>query len=540
MEEEIRNRLADALARAGADVSAAGVELTVPLDAAHGDWSTNAALTAAKTAGVPPRTLATALVEAAAATPGVARAEVAGPGFVNIYLADRVVFDALTAALAQGADYGRSAGGAGAKVQVEFVSANPTGPLNAVSARAAAFGDALARLLAFTGARVDREFYVCDCGSQIEMLGASVRARGMERRGEAATIPEDGYRGEYVVALADRLAAAAGWEKQTDAELGSRAAQLVNDGQRRDLEAFGVRGMNYFPESSLYPRAVEEMLARLAGAGLSYVKEGATWFRTTAGGDDEDRVLVRSDGRPTYFAADVAYHLNKKNRGYGKVIDVLGPDHHGHIKKLLAMARLLGFPEGWLEVIISQQVNLLEGGEKVKMSKRAGALVPMADVVHDIGVDAARFFFLLRAPSSHLDFDLALARKQTLENPVYYAQYCHARVASLVREAGGEPAADDGPAAFGELDEPEERTLARKVWAFPYLVTGAAAAREPHRLTAYAGDTASLFHRYYQHHRILQAPRPAQAAARLTLARAVGQTIKNALELLGVSVPERM
>ena len=542
MEETLQALLLESLSQAGADVAASDAEFAVPPDPAHGDLTTNAALVFAPKLGTDPRALAADVAASLRGAPGVAAAEVAGPGFVNVRLADDVVLDALRAALEQGDDYGQSDLGRGTRVQVEFVSANPTGPLNAVNARAAAFGDALARLLAFAGHDVEREFYVCDVGTQMDLLGQSVRARLLESLGEEAEIPEGGYRGDYVVDLARRL-----YERgeispaDDDRAVAAAAAEETVSAQRADLEDFGVSFDRWFRESSLYPEKVEEARASVVGRGATYEKDGALWFRTTAAGDDEDRVIVRSDGRPTYFMTDIAYHLDKRDRGFTKVIDVLGPDHHGHAKKLHAMVELLGLPADWLEVIISQQVNLLEGGEKVKMSKRAGNLVTMSEVIESIGVDAARFFFLMRSSSSHLDFDIELARKQTPENPVYYAQYCHARVESVMREAGPEKAAAPPDAADpGELGLPEERLLARTIWEFPKYVKNAARAREPNRLTAYATGLASLFHNYYHHHRIIQAPSEAAAQARLVLARAVGQTMKNALRLLGVSAPSRM
>jgi arginyl-tRNA synthetase len=542
MEETLQSLLLEALSKAGADVAERDAEFTVPPDPAHGDLTTNAALVFAKELGVNPRALAADVASALGGAPGVVQAEVAGPGFVNVRLADDVIRGALRAAVERGDDYGRSEPGAAVRTLVEFVSANPTGPLNAVNARAAAFGDALARLLAFTGDDAAREFYVCDVGTQMDLLGQSVRARLLESLGEEAEVPEGGYRGEYVADLARRLRDRGEISPADgDEAVAAAAAQELVSGQKADLEAFGVSFDRWFRESSLYPAKVEEARESLVGRGATYEKDGALWLRTTAAGDDEDRVIVRSDGRPTYFMADVAYHLDKHDRGYARAIDVLGPDHHGHVKKLHAMVELLGFPADWLEVVISQQVNLLEGGEKVKMSKRAGNLVTMAEVTDSIGVDAARFFFLMRSASSHLDFDIELARKQSPENPVYYAQYCHARVRSILREAGAEKAAAPADATdLGELNLSEERLLARTVWEFPKYVRNAARAREPHRITAYAATLASLFHNYYHHHRIIQAPSEAAAAARLILARAVGQTMKNALHLLGVSAPSRM
>ncbi|MEE8640395.1 MAG: arginine--tRNA ligase [bacterium] len=542
MEEKLRTLLRKALAELGGEGTEEEAEFTVPPKPAHGDLTTNAALVLAKKLDADARKLAQNVAEELRKAPGAAAVDVAGPGFVNVRLADAVLFVSLRDALARGDDYGRGDEGRGARVQVEFVSANPTGPLNAVNARAAAYGDALARLLEFTGHDVEREFYVCNVGTQMDLLGQSVRARLAELRGEKAEIPDGGYRGEYVIDLARRLYEEKKISDGDDvAKLAAAAAAEIVDRQRADLADFGVNFDLWFREDSLYPADVETAKRVAAERGAVYEKDGALWLKTTAAGDDEDRVIVRADGRPTYFMADIGYHLNKYERGFAKAIDVLGPDHHGHVKKLYAMAELLGLPAGWLEIIISQQVNLLEGGEKVKMSKRAGNLVTMREVMDNIGVDAARFFFLMRTPAAHLDFDLELARTQTPENPVYYAQYCHARVESVKQEAGAEAAeASPDAADMAALDLAEERLIARAVWEFPKVVANAAARREPHRLTAYATNLAALFHNYYQHHRILQAPNEAEVRARLVLTRALGQTMKNALRLLGVSAPSHM
>ena len=542
MEEKLLTSLREALAKLGADVAETDAEFTVPPDPAHGDLTTNAALVLGKKLGADARALAQELAEELRKAPGAAAVDVAGPGFVNVRLADGVIFGALQGALARGDDYGRGQEGRGAKVQIEFVSANPTGPLNAVSARAAAYGDALARLLEFTGHAVEREFYVCDVGTQIELLGQSVRARLAELRGEKVEIPDDGYRGEYVRDLARRLLDEGKISREEGVhEIAAAAAEEIIAWQKSDLHDFAVDFDKWYRESSLYPDRVDEARRLLAGRGATYEKDGALWLKTTAAGDDEDRVIVRADGRPTYLMTDIAYHLDKYERGFAKAIDVLGPDHHGHAKKLCAMAELLGLPAGWLEVIISQQVNLVEGGGKITMSKRAGNLVTMREVIDNIGVDAARFFFLTRTPAAHLDFDLELARKQTPENPVYYAQYCYARVESIKREAGADVAnAPPEETDLRELDLAEERLLARAIWEFPKVVADAAAHREPHRLTAYVSALAALFHSYYHHHRVLQAPTAAKVRARFVLAQAVGRTMENALRLMGVSAPSRM
>lgn len=545
MLNEIKAALSEVLVAAGVPAKdAGGVELEIPTHPAHGDLTTNAALVFSKKTGMQPPQLAAKLAAAGRQLPFITAAEVAGPGFVNLRVADEVIFAALVQAVQEGDEFGRGDEGNGLKVQVEFVSANPTGPLNAVNARAAAYGDALARLLAFVGYDVQREYYVCDVGTQIALLGASVRERFLEyAEGKKPEIPEEGYHGDYVIPLARRVFEEKGevTPQDDDERIGRAAANIITAEHQDTLRAFGVDNVIWFHESWLYEQnKIEETLRRIKAAGLCYESDGALWFKTTAGGDDEDRVIIRSDGRPTYFMADVAYHLNKFDRGFEKVIDVLGPDHHGHTKKMLAALALLGLPASWLEIIISQQVNMVEGGTRVKMSKRAGALVPMDELVADPGVDASRFFFLTRSPSAHLDFDLTLARQQSLDNPVYYVQYCHARVASIKKEAGRDADAPPERAPLNALNQTAERQLAREIWQFPLVIKTAASKREPHKVTAFATRVAGLFHNYYQHHRILQAPTQEQKEARLVLARAVGQTIKNALSVLGVSAPVRM
>lgn len=536
MENRLREKTLAALREAGADENDAGqVELTIPPDPAFGDLTTNAALIFGRKFGRPPRELAAAVAAALASDPDVASATVAGPGFVNLRLRDVFILKHIQRALQEGDSYGSSDHLRDQSLQVEFVSANPTGPLNAVNARAAAYGDALARCLSFLGAAVHKEYLVNDVGTQIELLGQSLRVRRRQDLGQDACLPPEGYAGAYVIELARDLAGQINWEAD-DVALGTKAAEVIVAGQRQDLAAFGVNFDRWFHQRELYPDKIEDALRLLRQRGAVYHKDGATWLTTAAAGDDEDRVVVRNNGQPTYFMADIAYHLDKYRRGFSKAIDVLGPDHHGHQKKMYAMTRLLGIPEGWLEIIISQQVNLLAEGVKVKMSKRAGHLVTLRELIDAIGVDAARFFFLTRSPSAHLDFDLALARKQTPENPVYYAQYCHARVESIKRE--GPPVTTDFD--LGALSLPEERLLARTIWELPAIAYDAAVRRQPHHLVSYVIRLAGLFHNYYHHHRVLQAPSAAKAAARLALVAAVGQTVKNALALVGVSAPDRM
>lgn len=544
MEELLKERISDALAgAAGIEVEPAAVELSVPADPSHGDLAANAAMVYAKDAGRNPRELAEAIVEKLVAPEGVESVDVAGPAFINFKLSDAFFAGVVAEVLDRGDEYGKRDIGAGECVQVEFVSANPTGPLNAVSARQAAYGDALARVLAFTDYRVETEYLVNDVGTQVDLFGQSVLARIAEELGrDEPKLPDGGYQGEYVRELAKELLAEKGEALVDDAAaVTENAVGKMVEGQKDVLVTFRVEFDKWFHQSSMYPAFVEETLKVLEDSGAVYEQGGAKWARTTAEGDDEDRVLVRADGRPTYFLADLAYHRDKRRRGYDKAIVVLGPDHHGHQKRMYAGMGLLDIPDGWLEIVLNQQVNMLSAGEKQKMSKRAGALVEMSEVIDEIGADAARFFFLMRSQTAHLDFDLELAKQETLENPVYYAQYCHARVVSLAREAakeGWEP--EKLEPDMSALDAPEERLLTRKLWEFGGVVETAARQREPHRLTTYLTEVAGQFHGWYQKYRVLQADTRAIAEARLTLARAAGQVVRNGLRLLGVEAPERM
>jgi arginyl-tRNA synthetase len=546
MEELLKERISDALAgAAGIEIKPAAIELSVPTDPAHGDLAANAAMVYAKVTGRNPRELAEAIAEKLVAPEGVESVDVAGPGFINFKLSDAFFGGVVTEVLERGDEYGKRDVGAGEYAQVEFVSANPTGPLNAVSARQAAYGDALARVLAFTGYRVETEYLVNDVGTQVDLFSESVRARMAETLGRGEPkLPEEGYQGEYVRELAKELLTENDETLVDDAgAITEKAVAKMVEDQKDVLTAFRVGFDSWFHQSSMYPAFIKETLKVLEDDGAVYEREGAKWAKTAAEGDDEDRVLVRADGRPTYFLADLAYHLNKRRRGYDKAIVVLGPDHHGHQKRMYAGMRLLNIPDGWLEIVLNQQVNMLSAGETMKMSKRAGALVEMSEVMDEIGVDAARFFFLMRSHTAHLDFDLELAKQETLENPVYYAQYCHARVASLVlvREAAKE---GWGPekleSDLSAIDAPEERLLMRKLWEFGNVVETAARQREPHRLTTYLTELAGQFHGWYQKYRVLQAETRALGEARLTLARAAGQVVRNGLSLLGVEAPERM
>jgi arginyl-tRNA synthetase len=428
---------------------------------------------------------------------------------------------------------------------VEYVSANPTGPMNIVNARAAAIGDALVRLLAASGHAAKSEFYVNDAGRQVDLLGLSLQARYREHVGQPGAFPEDGYQGAYVSELAaqfppEEAAAALADPKATRFREWSLEHMLA--WQREDLAHYGMRFDRWFRESDLHAGGkLDQALAELEKRGHVYESEGAKWFRSTAFGDEKDRVLVRSNGEPTYFLADIAYHADKYERGFRKVIDLWGPDHHGHVQRLQSALVAYGLPEGFLEVLIVQFVKLLSGGEPVKMSKRAGEFITLRELVDEVGADNARYFFLMRSATTPLDFDLDLAKKQSDENPAYYVQYAHARIASLVRyaESNGIEEPKDPGASVRLLDAPEELAVLKELALFPDIVRGAARAREPHRVPAYLQRASESFHRFYHVHRVVTEDRE-RSQARLLLCLGARRVLANGLGLLGVSAPERM
>jgi len=548
----LRDALAHALegALAGAGVTGeAGVALEVPRQPEHGDYATNAALTLGKLARRPPRALAEAVVAALPKDhPLIESASVAGPGFINLRLRPAALQGELLDVLAQGAAYGTWPARGGPSILVEFVSANPTGPMNVVNARAGAVGAALVRLYRAAGRKADGEFYVNDAGRQVDLLGASVRARFAARVGEPAAFPEDGYQGAYITDLAaevDEAMGRAALARGDDAWFRAFALERMLTGQERDLAAYGVTFDRWARESALHAGGdLARALADLTARGHVYAAEGATWFRSTTFGDEKDRVLVRQNGEPSYFLADIAYHRAKAERGYGRVLDLWGPDHHGHIARLAAALGALGLPAEFFRVTIVQFVRLLSKGELVKMSKRAGEFVTLSDLIEEVGADAAKYFFLMRSTSAHLDFDLDLAREQSSENPCYYVQYAHARIASVLRlaaEKGVSAPADAAAraAVVARLVAPEERELLRLLAQFPDLVLGAAEAEEPHRVPTYLATVAAAFHQFYHQHRIVTDDL-GLTHARLLLSAGTRQVIANGLALLGVTAPERM
>jgi len=545
--DALRAELARVASRLGAD----GVEFVLerPRDAGHGDLATNLAMVLARRERSNPRkTAERVLAELRLSPEFVSRTEIAGPGFINFWLAEDQLALAHRRILEQGAAYGRSATGGGLKVNVEFVSANPTGPLHVGHGRGAALGDAIAALLEWTGHAVTREFYINDAGVQIDRVAQSLWARVRELTGHPATIPDGGYHGEY---LRDNAREVLEREGPAFAELPedegirrARALALViqRAEQDRDLADFGVRFGVMSSEQAIYDSGrVEHALELLHDRGLTFEAEGALWLRTTAFGDDKDRVLRKTDGTFTYLVPDIAYHIDKHDRGFDRVIDVWGADHHGYIPRMRAVLSALGYPPEFFDVALVQLVKVVRGGEEVKMSKRSGEFVTLRDLYEEVGVDAARYFFLMRKGASPLDFDVDLAKRQTDENPVFYVQMAHARLSGIFRTAERPPDSVTGDLDLAALPAPQDAELLKKLVTFPEIVEKAAREREPHRITVYLHELATVVHGWYHHTRAVGAPEgPATEQARLLLARAARIVLANALALLGISAPDRM
>lgn len=523
------------------------VQIEVPGNPDHGDFSSNLAMTMARAEKKSPRQIAEALVAELGNCDFLSKVEIAGPGFVNFTLAPTCWYEVLDDIIAKGKKYGLSQVGQGRKVQVEFVSANPTGPLHIGHGRGAVVGDAVASILQAAGFDVQREYYVNDAGNQVAILGRSIWMRMREQSGETVVFPDDGYQGEYIRDLAAKLCE----EDPTVAGLGEDEAikrctafgvRKILDWISADLKNFGIIFDNWFSEQSLYDRGmVNTELAKLADKGLSYEQDGALWLRTTDYGDDKDRVLIKSDGSPTYFASDVAYHMEKFDRGFERVIDVWGADHHGYVPRMKAVVAGLGHPPEDLEVLLIQMVNLLRDGKAYTMGKRSGNFITLSEVVDEVGRDACRFSFLMRRSDSQLDFDLELAKRQSTDNPVYYVQYAHARVCSIYRNAEeqGVTFPKCGAVNLSSLTLPEELMLAKQLARYPEMVVGAAQNCEPHRVVYYLQELAAQFHSYYNRKRVLVED-SATTQARLYLVDGVRTVLANALNLLGVDAPERM
>mgnify|MGYP001474745039 CR=1 FL=1 len=530
-------------------------KLERPRNPEHGDLATNVALALAGRLGKSPREIAETIVSRLdLAEAGLAAVEIAGPGFINFHFADTVFQTQLSQIVERDRAFGRSSSGEGRRVQVEFVSANPTGPLHVAHGRGAAIGDAIASLLEWTGHDTSREFYINDAGVQIDKLAISLEARWLQHQGKDAELPEGGYMGEYLVDLAAEVEAEAGdtlralGEEERRRWLRDWAVSRLRAQQEDDLREFRIVFDEWYPETRLYEQdKIRDTLDELRDRGLTYEEEGALWLRTSTFGDDKDRVLVKSDGSYTYFTPDIAYHRDKARRGFDHAIDVWGADHHGYVPRMKAALAALGLPD-FLEVEIVQLVRILRGGKEVRLSKRSGEFITLRELFDETGVDVARYFFLMRSADSQMVFDLDLALDHSEKNPVYKVQYAHARMKSILRKAGVEPQDLDPAAAdLGLLGEEIEQALIKQLWLFPEVVERAAEARAPHIVCDYLETTAGIVNSWYHAGNPSRNPElavlvedPALRRARLVLTRGVAIVLRNGLELLGLTAPERM
>lgn len=523
------------------------IQLEAPRDKANGDYATNIAMQLTKLAKKNPRQVAEAIVEKLdMSRTMMEKIDIAGPGFMNITIRKDYLQDVVKAALTEKENYGRSTSGAGEKIQVEFVSANPTGDLHLGHARGASVGDSLSNVLDFAGYDVAREYYINDAGNQIHNLAISIEARYFQALGLDKEMPEGGYHGQDIIDIAAALVAENGdkFVAMSDEErykaFRAHGLKVELAKLQKDLADFRVGFDNWFSETSLYENGkIEVALDKLRANGHIFEEEGATWFRSTTFGDDKDRVLIKSDGSFTYLLPDIAYHEDKLVRGFDQLINIWGADHHGYIPRMKAAIEALGYEREKLEVSVIQMVQLYKDGEKMKMSKRTGKAVTMRELVEEVGLDAVRYFFGMRSGDSHMDFDLDLAVSQSNENPVFYAQYAHARICSILRSAD-EQGMKVSTDSLELLQSEKEIDLLKKIGDFPQIVADAAKLRAPHRIAIYIQELATTFHSFYNADKVLNADNLPQTEARLALVTAARQTIANSLRLLGVSAPEQM
>lgn len=525
------------------------IELERPKHRGHGDWATTVAMSLASKLGKNPLDIANLIVDNMEDAPEILdRVEVAKPGFINFHLTRDFLRGVLFEIHQRKEEFGASKLGGGKKIQVEFVSANPVGPLHVGHGRWAALGDTLSNVLEHCGYNVTREFYVNDYGTQMQNFGRSISARYAELRGRKVTFPEDGYAGEYILALTRRIAEeySEDFLELADEERSRRFTEIAYpwmlDSIKDTLNSMGVRFDVWSSERRLYESgAVKKLLTQLEKESRAYWKDGALWLKTSSLGDEKDRVLVRSNGEPTYFASDIAYHADKMRRGFERVIDIWGADHHGYVSRMKAAMKALGYPPDWLEIILGQLVRLYRGGEPFTMSKRTGEIITLDELIEEVGKDAARYFFLQRSHDSPLDFDIELAKKESPENPVYYVQYAHARISSILRHAHETGVGDSLPSAsdLELLSHQTEIELLRCLGEFPEVVELCATKRSPHRLTGYAEDLSSKFHVFYRDCRVVSEDEPL-TRARMFLARGVKQVLQIVLGLIGVDAPEKM
>ena len=550
VQERLKNEIKDAVIKAGlaTEEQIPDVVLETPKDKANGDYATNMAMQLARIAKKAPRMIAEQLVENFdQSKASIEKIEIAGPGFINFYMNNSYLTDLIPTILEQGPDYGKTNVGGGEKVNVEFVSANPTGNLHLGHARGAAVGDSLCNVLEKAGYNVTREYYINDAGNQINNLALSVEARYFQALGQEKEMPEDGYHGQDIIEIGATLASEHG-DKFVSVTEEERLAFFREYGLKfemkklqKDLEEFRVGFDLWYSETSLYHNGkIDEALNKLREQGHIFEEGGATWFRSTTFGDDKDRVLIKNDGSYTYLTPDIAYHQDKLLRGHDKLINIWGADHHGYIPRMKAAIEALGYSKEALEVEIIQLVHLFQNGEKVKMSKRTGKAVTMRDLMEEVGLDAVRYFFAMRSADTHLDFDMDLAVSQSNENPVFYAQYAHARICSMLRQGEEQGIELVGPFALEYIQSEKEIDLLKKLGEYPQVVSEAAIKRIPHRITNYIFELASTLHSFYNAEKVLDAENIDRTKARLALMKATQITIQDALKLIGVSAPEKM
>ena len=549
VQQSIKNALQQAIVKADlvTEEQIPSIHLETPKDKANGDYATNIAMQLTKLAKKNPRQIADAIVENLDMSGTMMeKIDIAGPGFMNITVRKDYLQEVVKAVLVEKADYGRTKSGAGEKIQVEFVSANPTGDLHLGHARGASVGDSLCNVLDFAGYDVSREYYINDAGNQIHNLAVSIEVRYFEALGLEKEMPEDGYRGQDIIDIAADLVKEHGdkFVQMSDEErykaFRAHGLKVELAKLQKDLSDFRVGFDNWFSETSLYTDGkIEVALDKLKANGHIFEEEGATWFRSTTFGDDKDRVLIKSDGSFTYLLPDIAYHEDKLVRGFDQLINIWGADHHGYIPRMKAAIEALGYEREKLEVSVIQMVQLYKDGEKMKMSKRTGKAVTMRELVEEVGLDAVRYFFGMRSGDSHMDFDLDLAVSQSNENPVYYAQYAHARICSILRAAETQQlkASTD---SLDLLQSEKELDLLKKIGDFPQVVADAAKLRAPHRVATYIQELAATFHSFYNADKVLDEENVALTGARLALVTSARQTIANALRLIGVAAPEKM
>ncbi len=550
VKERLKAEIKDSVVKAGlaTEEQIPEVVLELPKDKAHGDYATNMAMQLARVAKKAPRMIAEEIVaNFDKSKASIEKIEIAGPGFINFYMNNSYLTDLIPTILTAGEAYGETTIGNKQKVQVEFVSANPTGDLHLGHARGAAVGDSLSNILQKAGYDVSREYYINDAGNQINNLAKSVEARYLQALGQEAEMPEDGYHGQDIVGIGKRLAEEFGDkyvamdEKERFDFFREYGLKYEMEKLQKDLEEYRVRFDVWYSETSLYNNGkIDRALEALRNAGHIYEEDGATWFRSTTFGDDKDRVLIKNDGSYTYLTPDIAYHQDKLERGFEKLINVWGADHHGYIPRMKAAIQALGYDKDTLEVEIIQLVHLFKDGEKMKMSKRTGKAVTMRELTEEVGLDAVRYFFAMRSSDTHLDFDLDLAVSQSNENPVYYAQYAHARICSMLRSGDELNIALDGDYELDYINSEKEVDLLKKLGEFPAAVTEAAEKRIPHRITNYINELAAALHSFYNAEKVLDQDNLEKTKARLALMKAVQITLQNSLKLIGVSAPEKM